>query len=509
MTPRPWAGSVTVKGEQIELFCMDISMKIEANHARHTAVGTMQGFIASALSLPTGILTAGFLTRKLGPEGYGLLTVTASIVIWIRIAITLGFSRTAVKFVAEAKDWRTVASRIIQVQFLVSLAAMALLMGIALVLSSWLGSPELATYLRIFSLDIPIAALGNIHSSILIGRGYFGRRALLTAAYWLNRMAFIFLFVGLGMKITGAILASIGASTVVLIIARVFVRPALLGRSTLPLRNLWNYALPLFFYTVGMHLFKRFDLMFVKALSGIPQAAGFYGAAQNLTIAVNLFATSFSPLLLAKLTQLSQQDQKEHAQVMSRQAMRLVFFLLPFAGMAAGVAQEVVMAIYGRNFTPAGPLLALLIFAALGFTMISVNASMLIAAGRPELPFALAGPLVPLALVAHFIFVPRFGPIGAAATTTSLAWLGAIVSILIIGRIWHVLPPAATLIRSVLICGLAYALATLWYTPGFWLMLKLPVVGLVIALAFLSLGEFRSGEIALIRSMLRWRKIPE
>jgi len=258
-----------------------------------------------------------------------------------------------------------------------------------------------------------------------------------------------------------------------------------------------------------MHLFKRFDLLFVKALSGIPQAAGFYGAAQNLTIAVGLFAGAFSPLLLSKLTQLSRQDKKQHAQVMSKQAMRLIFGLLPFAGMAAGAAKEVVTAIYGRTFSPAGPLLALLIFATLGFTMISVNASTLIAAGRPELPFALAGPLVPLALVAHFIFVPRFGPIGAAATTTGLAWLGAIVSMLIIGKIWHVLPPAATLVRSVLICGFAYALATLWSTSGFWVFLKLPVVGLVIALAFLLLSEFRAGEIALIRSMLRWRKVPE
>jgi len=481
----------------------------KTNHARHTAVGTLQGFAASALSLPTGILTAGFLTRKLGPEGYGLLTVAASIVVWIRMAITLGFSRTAVKFVAETKDWRTVTSRIIQVQFLISLAAMVLLMAVAPVLASWLDSPELATYLRLFSVDIPLFALGNIHRSILIGRGHFGRRALLTAAYWLSRMVLIFFFVGLGLSITGAILASIGASTVVLIIARVFVRPALLGRSTLPWRNLWNYALPLFFYTVGMHLFKRLDLIFVKALSKIPQEAGFYGATKNLTVAVSLLAISLSPLLLAKLTQLSRQDQKEQAQVMSRQAMRLVFGLLPFAGMASGAAKEVVTAIYGRTFSPAGPLLALLIFAALGFAMISVNASMLIAAGRPELPFALTVPLVPLAIGAHVIFVPRFASIGAAATTTGLSWFGAGISMLAVGKIWQTLPPVATIGRSTLVCGLAYVLANFWSTPGFWVFLKLPVIGLAIVLAFLLLREFSSGEIALIRSIFRWRKVPE
>jgi ABC-type phosphate transport system permease subunit len=48
----------------------------EAHHANHLAVGTAQGFIASAVSLPTGILTAAFLTRQLGPESYGLLSVS-------------------------------------------------------------------------------------------------------------------------------------------------------------------------------------------------------------------------------------------------------------------------------------------------------------------------------------------------------------------------------------------------------------------------------------------------
>ena len=50
----------------------EIISETENDHIHHTAVGTIQGFIASALSLPTGLITAGFLTRKLGPEGYGL-----------------------------------------------------------------------------------------------------------------------------------------------------------------------------------------------------------------------------------------------------------------------------------------------------------------------------------------------------------------------------------------------------------------------------------------------------
>ena len=51
------------------------------SHGIHITVGTLQGFAASSLSLPTGILTAAFLSRILGPANYGALTVAASIVV--------------------------------------------------------------------------------------------------------------------------------------------------------------------------------------------------------------------------------------------------------------------------------------------------------------------------------------------------------------------------------------------------------------------------------------------
>jgi O-antigen/teichoic acid export membrane protein len=473
----------------------------ETSHTNHLAVGTLQGFVASLISLPTGLLTAAFLTRQLGPVDYGLLTVAATIVVWIETTITVGFNRTVVKFVAETTDWRSVSTRFLQAQLLVSLGATALLIAAAPVLASWLGAAEMSTYLRIYSLGIPITALGATHQSILIGRGHFGRRAILPAAYWLSRMVLVFLFVGLHPSVTNVILANIGASVVVLTWARRFVSPALLEHSDFPFRHLWDYAWPLFFYTVGINLFHGLDLLFVKAIGGIPQAAGFYGAAKNLTIVPALFAASFSPLLLSKLAHLQAKDNGEAAQVMTKQAMRLVFCLLPFAGMAAGAAPEVVTAVYGGPFLPAAAFLALLIFAALGIAMITVTTSTLIAAGRPNLPIILTGPFVAIAPLAHFILVSWFGPIGAAATTTGLAWLGAGATVLAVHSIWHVLPSLGTLIRCVFLCALAYTLAVLWPAPGVLLLLKLPAIGVIIVLAFLLLGEFSAKEISFVRSI--------
>lgn len=475
------------------------------SHVIHITVGTLQGLAALSLSLPTGILTAAFLSRLLGPANYGALTVAASIVIWIQGTISMGFSRAAVKFVAEAEDWRSVSTRFLQAQLMVSLGAAFFLVAVAPILASWLDAAELSTYLRLFSLGIPFSALFNIHQSILVGRGFFGSRAFLIAAYWLSRMILIFLFVGLWPSVASAIMALIVSYVLVFIGSCFFINPTLLGHSDLSFKNLWAFALPLFLFAVGINLFNRLDLFFVKALSGTPQAAGFYGAAQNLTIVPGLFMASFSPLLLSKLAHLCSQGQKEAAKEVIQKAIRLTFSLLPFAGMAAGAAADVVVVIYGQPFLPAGQVLAILIFSALGISMIAVSSSALIAADRPELTFYLIIPIVVLAFGAHFMLVPRFGSIGAAGVTTGLSWFGACCYMFAVYRVWGVRLPASTLLRSITICVLAYIWAFKWQTPGLLLLLKLPVISVVIIISIILLGECSKDEIAFVRSLFDWR----
>jgi len=324
--------------------------RYEPGHLKHTAVGTLQDFLASALILPTGIITVAFLTRRLGPESYGLFAVAVTIVAWIELIIEICFTGTSVKFIAESDNWKTVAAKFVQIQFMVGLAAAGLLVFFAPYLAIWLKAVELSGYLRLYSLDIPIYAVVCLHRSILIGRGQFSRRAFLSAVLWLSRMMFIIIFVGFRPTVTAAIMASVATSIVLLLVARGFVKPAFFQRTKFPTRKIWGYAWPLFFYTVGMNLFNRIDLLFIKAQSGLPEIAGFYGAAKNLTIVPMLLGGSLSPLLLAKLTHMFKNKQTDEALNMVRYSMRFIICLLPFAGMSAGIANEIVTALYGDLF---------------------------------------------------------------------------------------------------------------------------------------------------------------
>ena len=185
---------------------------------RHLLDGVIWVFLAEALVLPTGVVTAAFLARKLGPQRYGLFTLAVMVVGWIEWTITSVFARATVKLVSDTQDWRSVATIVMRLQLVVSGSAALLLWFLAPLIASLLGEPILASYLRLFALDIPLFSLGQAQRDILVGIGDFRERALGRAARWIAKMALIILLVGLGLSVSGAILGSIGASLVQLAI---------------------------------------------------------------------------------------------------------------------------------------------------------------------------------------------------------------------------------------------------------------------------------------------------
>jgi O-antigen/teichoic acid export membrane protein len=465
--------------------------------------GTARVFLAELLILPTGLLVTALLTRRLGAAGYGLFALTATLVTWIEWSVTSIFARATIKFAAEAADWRGIGSTVLRLHLLAGAGAAVLLWLSAPLLGRLLHEREIVAYLRLFALDIPLFSMAQAHRNLLVGIGSFGGRALATAGRWVSRLLLIALLVEAGLSVRGAILGSIGASVVELAVSRRFARPSLLDRDVLPARQLWSYALPLFLTALSSRLFDKLDLFALKSLGATAAQAGIYAAAQNLALLPAIFSLAFAPLLLSTLSRLFAAGDRAGARAMCRDALRVVFWLLPVAGIVAGAAPAIVGWVFGRPFLPAAPLLACLSFAGVALVMLAVAVTILTAAGRPGWTFGLVGPLLPLALAGHLFCIPRWGAAGAALVTTAVACLGGLMGMLAVHRCCRVLPPAATAGRSVLIAGAAAALAALWPASGLWLLLKLPATLVMVAPAFMGLGELDAGEIAGARAWLR------
>jgi O-antigen/teichoic acid export membrane protein len=472
-------------------------------HSRfhHTADGTIWTFLAEALILPTGIVSAAYLTRTLGPDGYGLFSLAATLVTFIGGAAVSLFSRGAIKLVAEAEDWRPVATTITRMHLACGVATVLLVIVLARPLALALGEPRLTFYLLVFSLEPLLLVVARAHRSVLIGTGGFRQQAVPLAVRQIARLLLIVVLVESGLSITGAVLGLVGASLVELIVYRRYVRPPIHPASNYPARRVWSEATPIFFAALFLAFFSRVDLFALTAL-GLPTSeAGYYAAAQNLSIVPGLFAMSFAPLLLSTLSIMRRAGEHEQAQAMCRDAMRLVCGMVPFAALVAGASAEIVRLLFGSQFDATAPILAWLIFGKVGAAMISVVFVLLIVAERPGSSVALAAAMLAAALGGHVLLVPRFGAIGAAWVTAALEAGGAFASLLIVYAVSRVRIPAATVTRTVSIGIAAWLAAVAWPAAGLWVMPKVVVIACAIAAAYAVLGEFSPTEIAWVRKL--------
>lgn len=472
------------------------------NTSRRVIRGALWLYLAQGLMLPTGLITSIYLARLLGPGQYGQYTLAVVVVVWLELGLTVTFAKTSVKFVSEARDWRPVGAATLRLHLGVSLVATAAVWVFADWIALALDDPVLATYLRVFAIDIPFCLLSRAHRNILIGLGHFGRRAVASAARWISRLLLIILLVELGFSVNGALLGGVGASVVELIVVRVYIRPKLLLPG-FPISQLVHTGLLLLLFEISMRLFDRLDLFSLKVLGGTSADAGVYAAAQNLTLGLGMLGMALGVVLLPTIARLLRDGHKQEVRQLERNALRGMIGLLPLAGLAAGASSEIVVLFFGDEYAPAAPLLSFLMFAAVARATLSIGAAILVAESKFAWTTLLAPPMLAIAIVGYLTMIPIAHMSGAAAVTCAASVYGATMAVLLLRILCGVRLPMSTALRAALLCCAAYAAANAWATDGFWVLAKLAVIAGLIVAAFFLLGEFSAADKAAMRRIIR------
>ena len=454
------------------------------------ASSTTRVLLAESLIVPSGLVTAAYLGRSLGPELYGLFSVATAVSVTLEWIIASVFGRSTVKLLSESTDWRPIASTILSVHLALGLALAAAFWIGADWVASLLGDPRLAPWLALLALEVPIATTAAACRNIMTGRGLLKGRALSTGVRWVLRPLAIVAFVEAGWSVTGAVLGSLSAATCGWLVAMTMARVPLMTTTRVPLAQLWRLALPMFVLAISLRLIDKLGLFAVQALGSSPLDAGWYAAALNFAIAPGLFAVSFSPLLLAEVTWVRARGTPEAADALVGQSLRTVVALLPGVAILAGSAPEIVRLIYGAGFDGAAPLSWPLLLAAYAMLLTSVATSVLIASEHASIAALCVWPLVPATAVAMVVVVPAAGAYGAAVITAVAVCLSAGASLAAVGTTVRVWPPVGTALRSVGIALVLGAVAAWWPAPGLWVVFKIAMLCVVTPLLFAAAGEF-------------------
>lgn len=461
--------------------------------------GVLLTLIAEGIALPAGLITAIVLTRGLGPESYGSYVVVATTVAmteWLLIAV---LARAVVKFVAEADDWRSVATTALHLYMLAGVALAAGFWLLAPLLATALRDPLLGEYFRLFAPQIAIFAVGAGCRNVLAGQARYREQAAASAVAWLGRLAFIVLFVKMGWGVEGAILGSVSGTLVGSLAAAALTRVPLIAASSFPAKKLMQLAIPAFIAMLAARLLDQVGLLALQVLATGDAEVGLYGAAMNVMLLTGVIAAAVSPVLISSISSARHGGNEEAVMKIASGTLRFGIALLPFAFIVVGASDEMVDLLFGPAFAGAAPLMALLIVAAVARAGIALTAALYIALGNAWIAAAVATPLPGVALVAHAILIPRLGAFGAAAVSAVVSLVGAAISLIVAARMTHGRLPMQTVARSTVLAGLAWAAAALWPTPGATVLLKAAVLVLAVVAGFLLTGELDREELAQLR----------
>jgi O-antigen/teichoic acid export membrane protein len=471
---------------------------MQADHLRQTFRGTLFITAADALALPASLIAVIYLTRRLGPELFGVFILAYSVLIWTEFTITSFFARATIRAISDSADAVPVAGALMRWHSAAGIAGGAALWIAAAPIAVLMKEPAVAPALRLFAVEVPLFVIASGFRNIQIGLGRYGRRAAASAARILSRLVLLFVLVEGGLSIDGAILSGIGASAIEIVVAWRGIRAPLASRWPVA-RELWSVGVPTFLFSIAARSIDRIDLWMLKWLGATAAAAGIYGAAQNVARIPLLLATSMGPVVLAGVSRLLRDRRPGEAKELVTESLRIVFLLPAFAAAGAASARPLIELAFGPVYAPAAPVAAILLFAAVAMLALFIAASALTSYGRAQLTFAISWPLVILSAIGCRVAIPVWGAEGAAAAVTLVALVGSGAMLQAARSVTGAGLPLVVLFRNMLIGAAVFALLR-WIDasgPSAIVLLAVACVAIIAALA--SSGDLGKRELDFFR----------
>jgi O-antigen/teichoic acid export membrane protein len=427
--------------------------------ARRTAMGSAWLLLAQGLMLPAGLATLVYLSRTLGPSVYGQYATVMALLVWLEFGLSAILIRSSVKMISQSDDPRGTAAGLLRLAALIGAGGAAALWLTAAPLAGLLGDPALTAPLRLAAADLPLFVLAAIYQSAVTAMGRFGRRALITAFRWPLRLGLAVLFVEMGYGLSGALWAVIGASLAELL-AGVCIHPLRIWRARAITGRLHLVeTLPLFASSLALRAMDGADLLLLRGFGADAADAGIYAVSMNLAVIPGLMSMAIYPTLMSTLIRMHRAGREPAARRLCAAVMRAGVWLIPPTAAVTVAAPALVVWCFEEAYAEAGPLLRVLLWGGLARLIIAVGGAMLAGSGRSAWAWWAVAPAVPVALVGYLLLIPRFGPMGAAWSTTLAGAVGVAVTIGFLSQRLGLAPPWRTLAAMTPVALLSIALA--------------------------------------------------
>jgi stage V sporulation protein B len=386
----------------------------------------------------SGYLVNVGLARILGPDVYGQYGVTISVLIWLEILLSFGLATVTTKMSAEfPASAKEIVKLTLKYTIFCSLILFFLTLFLAKPIAEWLSDDEICVFLRIAAIDLLFYGILKVLMAVNIGIRRYARTSLIIIVYAISKAGFILgLAVG-GLGIKGALVGNFVATVFGLFIGFWFMRQ--LEESAVKRDRFYSamkISLPSTIWAICIILLMSTDLWAAKAMVG-GEAIGYYVAAAALAKLIYFLSTGIRMIVLPEI---SARIAKSGYEVAKNSMVRMTLYFLPamlgLIFMLHFFSDQIVRIVYSKAYSPAAPILRVMLLAYFAVTFCEFFCHALTAVGKAWTAAKVFLVLSLLSVPVNIIMVKKSGIIGAVYGFGTLSGIGAVASCILLFHIF-------------------------------------------------------------------------
>ncbi|NQV90142.1 flippase [Candidatus Uhrbacteria bacterium] len=254
------------------------------------------------------------------------------------------------------------------------------------------------------------------------------------------------------------------------------------------LSHSWPIALSIIFNL----LYLKGDILFLAYFRSQSEV-GLYGVAYRIIDVMTVLPTMLMGLALPSLVHMWSLGKKEEFRArVSRLFDLFVLAVIPVIVGAQLVSTELTVLIAGEDFTSAGPVLALLIFALIGVFMGALYGHLIVALDKQRGMIWGYSFVAVIAITGYLWLIPTYGMWGAVWVTLVSEALIALITFLVVYKTSRALPNLTVVFKSLVSAAIMYLALSQMNAPVF---IDILVGGIIYTLSIFALKAITLSEL--------------
>jgi len=458
-------------------------MKLSTRIAYNTIIQIASKVISTAL----GLFTIAVITRHLGALGFGQYTTALTFLSFFAIIADLGLTLVTVQMISrEGADEEIVlgnllALRLVSALFFLGLAPLAVLF--------FPYEPVVKISVLVASFSFLFVALNQI----LVG--LFQKHLRMDKASIAEIISRIVLLVGviavirMGYSLVSILIITVVSSLVSFLMHYFFSRSFVRIKFRFDIlywRQIIKMSWPLAITIALNLLYLKTDTLLLSIIKrptevGIMTEVGLYGAAYKVIDVLITLPFMFAGIILPILTKAWTNGNKEgFKNVLQRSFDVMVMLAVPMLIGTQFLAKDIMVLVAGEEFALSGPILRILILAAVMIFLGNMFAHAVIAIDKQKSIIKAYAFTAVTAVSGYFIFIPFFSYYGAAWVTIYSETAIALASALLVWKFTKFIPNFNVFFKSLMastVMGLLIYSLDFFHIYNFWAALCLsPIV---------------------------------